>query len=170
MSSQIIFSFAFWMRDNSRQVLLLKDGSVPIAHDLAAPPGVVSVTLYIYFLMIICESPLLFHGKERGWVSRAHYHVKRYAPKWVAVNWQGKRVVLHDHWDHFEKTLKNHTILWKIGIRCPIWSTATAKSHLIYNKSEIKYRFKIITGNSLIAKILFLKSNICIAMTRNTRI
>jgi len=69
------------MRDNSRQVLLLKDGSVPIAHDLAAPPGVVSVTLYIYLVMIICESPLLFHGKERGWVSRAHYHVKRYAPK-----------------------------------------------------------------------------------------
>ncbi len=43
--------------------------------------------------------------------------------------WQGKKgVVLHDHWDHFKKTLMNHTTLWKMGIRCPLWSTATTKS------------------------------------------
>ncbi len=44
--------------------LKLKDGSVLIVHDPAAPPEVVSLTLYIYFLMIICESPLLLHGRE----------------------------------------------------------------------------------------------------------
>jgi len=44
--------------------LKLKDGSVPTVHDPAAPPEVVSLTLYIYFVMIICESPLLLHGRE----------------------------------------------------------------------------------------------------------
>ncbi len=45
--------------------LKLKDGSVPIVHDPAAPPEEVSLTLYIYFFMIICKSPFLLHG--RGW-------------------------------------------------------------------------------------------------------
>ncbi len=36
--------------------LKLKDGSVPIFHDPAAPPEEGRLTLYI-FLMIICESP-----------------------------------------------------------------------------------------------------------------
>ncbi len=45
--------------------LKLKDGSVPIVHDPAAPPEEVSLTLYIYLFMIICESPFLLHG--RGW-------------------------------------------------------------------------------------------------------
>ncbi len=36
--------------------------------------------------------------------------------------------------------------------------------------SEVKYRFKIITRNSFIAMILFLKSNLCKAMTGNTGI
>ncbi len=70
--------------------------------------------------MIICESPLLFHGREgRG----EHYHVMRYAPKQVAVNgavfWQGKKGgVLHDHWGHLKKT-PNQNNLWEVGIRYP---------------------------------------------------
>ncbi len=82
--------------------------------------------------------------------------------------WQGiKGVVLHKHWDHFKKTLKNHTKLWKMGIRCPLWSTATTKSDFLWdNSSEYKYLFKIITRNSLI--VLFLKSNHCTVITENT--
>ncbi len=38
--------------------LKLKDRSVPIVHDPAAPPEVVSLTLYIF------ESPLFFHRRE----------------------------------------------------------------------------------------------------------
>ncbi len=33
--------------------LKLKDGSVPIVHDPAAPPEVVSLTLYIYFFGVL---------------------------------------------------------------------------------------------------------------------
>ncbi len=35
------------------------------------------------------------------------------------------------HWDHFKKTLKNPTTLWKMGIQCPLWSTATIQSDLL---------------------------------------
>ncbi len=46
--------------------------------------------------------------------------------------WHGRNcVVLHDHWDHFKKTLKNPTTLWKMGIQCPLWSTAIIKSDLL---------------------------------------
>ncbi len=38
--------------------------------------------------------------------------------------------------------------LWKIGIRCPLWSTTTTKSDLFQNHVEVKYRFKIITWNN----------------------
>ncbi len=41
--------------------LKLKDGSVPIVHDPAAPPEEVSLTLISHN---ICESPLLFHRRE----------------------------------------------------------------------------------------------------------
>ncbi len=46
--------------------------------------------------------------------------------------WQGKKgVVLDDHWDHFKKTLKNPTTLWKMGIQYPLWCTATIQSDLL---------------------------------------
>ncbi len=34
--------------------------------------------------------------------------------------WRGEKgVVLHDHRDHFKRTLMNHTTLWKLVIWCP---------------------------------------------------
>ncbi len=45
--------------------LKLKDGSVPIVHDPAAPPEVVSLT-YLFFMIIFSSA------EERGGVSRAH--------------------------------------------------------------------------------------------------
>ncbi len=137
--------------------LKLKDGSVPIVHDPAAPPVEISLTLYVF--MIICESPLLFHRRE-GRGEQSSLACKEICTETNRCEqscfWQGKKgVVFHDHWDHFEKTLKNHTNLWKMGIRCPLWSTATTKSDLLLDHSEVKYRFKIITRNSLIAMILF---------------
>ncbi len=79
---------------------------------------------HFLFFMIICESRLLFHRREgRGEQSSL-------ACKEICTDtshceqscfWQGKKgVVLPDHWDQF-----NHTTLWKMGIRCPLWSTAT---------------------------------------------
>ncbi len=50
--------------------LKLKDGSVPIVHDPAAPPEEVSLTLFIFLWLFanrICSST-----EERGGVSRAH--------------------------------------------------------------------------------------------------
>ncbi len=43
--------------------LKLKDGSLPIVNDAAAPPEEVS---HFIFFMIICKSRLLFHRRE-GW-------------------------------------------------------------------------------------------------------
>ncbi len=48
--------------------LKLKDRSVPIVRDPAAPPEEVSLPLYIFF-MIICKSPLLFHRREAELIS-----------------------------------------------------------------------------------------------------
>ncbi len=61
--------------------LKLKDGSVPIVHDSAAPPEEVRVTFNLLWLFVNRSST-----EERGGLSRAHYHVKRYPPIRVAVN------------------------------------------------------------------------------------
>ncbi len=113
---------------------------------------------HFIFVMIICESPLLFYRRE-GWGEQSSLVCKEICSETSCFEqscfWQGKKgVVFHDHWDHFEKTLKNRHR--KIDIQCTLWSTATTKSDLLKNHSEAKYRFRIIIY-SLIAMILFLK-------------
>ncbi len=121
------------------KMLKLKDRPVPIVNDPATPPEEVSLTLYsIYFLMIICKSPLLFHRREgrgeQNSLSCKETCTETSRCEWSCF-WQG--VVLHDHWDHFKKTL-NHTNLWKMGIRYSLWSTATTGSNLLWDHSEVK--------------------------------
>ncbi len=99
--------------------LKLKDGSVPIVHDPAACPEEESLTLYICFnyLWIAFALP-----QKRGPGGQSSLACKEICTETSRCEqscfWPGKKgVVFHDHWDHFEKTLKNHTNLWKMGIR-----------------------------------------------------
>ncbi len=55
-----------------------KDGSVPIVHDPAAPPE--EESLAFNFFMIICESRLLFHRRER-WVGQSSLACKEHIHK-----------------------------------------------------------------------------------------
>ncbi len=105
--------------------LKLKDGSVTIVHDPAAPPEDSLFILYDYTHIIH------IHRRE-GQGEQSSLACKELCAEMSRCEqscfWQGKKgVVLHDHWDHFKKTLKNHTNLWKMGIRCPLWSTATTR-------------------------------------------
>ncbi len=95
MSAQTILPLFFL---NERQFnagfvkkLKLKDGSVPIVRDPDALPEVVSLTLnsiyiYIYVFLWLFANHLSSFTEESDGVRRTHYHVKRYAPKRVAVN------------------------------------------------------------------------------------
>ncbi len=109
--------------------LKLKDGSVTIVHDPAAPPEDSLFIFYDYMHRIH-----IYRREGRG--EQSSLACKELCIEMSRCEqscfWQGKKgVVLHDHWDHFKKTLKNHTNLWKMGIRCPLWSTATTKSDLL---------------------------------------
>ncbi len=54
--------------------------------------------------------------------------------------WQSKKgVVLHDHWDHFKKTLKNPTTLWKMASNVPF------EAQPPFNQTYFKIRLRINT-------------------------
>ncbi len=73
----------------------------------------VSHLFHTIFFMIICESPLLFHRRE-GRGEQSSLACKEICTEKSRCEqscfWQGKKgVVIHDHWEYFKKTLKNHT-------------------------------------------------------------
>ncbi len=73
----------------------------------------VSHLFHTIFFMFICESPLLFHRRE-GRGEQSSLACKEICTKMSRCEqscfWQGKKgVVIHDNWEYFKKTLKNHT-------------------------------------------------------------
>ncbi len=108
-------------------------------------------------------------------MSRTHYHVKSYAPKRVAVNGavfdKVKRVLFYTTTKAISKRPKSNQLVESGHLMSPLKHShhrirLTLRSFRL-RISEVKCIFKITTRNSLLAMILFLKSNLCIAMTGN---